>query len=114
MCADMSNSLRKLSHRSQSLVRRLSLVLSIIAASLALRFLFYPAGKALFLPFDGVALLILGVWSLLIAVPLSCVGLLDKETRLGSIVNLLFSVAPLPLYLLIFKLINEAKGFTFW
>lgn len=114
MCPDTENSVYATSQRKRSFVRRLSLALNVIAASLSLRFLFYPAGQALFLPFDGAALLVLGICSLLIATPLCCIGLWNKETRLESIVNLILSLAPLPLYLLIFRLINETKQFTFW
>jgi hypothetical protein len=94
--------------------KRIGLILNGIAILLAGRFLFYPPGANLFLPFDGLALLGIGACGLLIALPLSCVALLTKETKSNGVVGLFLSLTPVPLYVGIFALINRSKGFIFW
>ena len=102
-----------LSSRRRWLARFLSPALNAAAILLALRFLMVPAGTALFLPFDGAALAFVLGCGLLIALPLSIVGLVKNEGRLGHIVGACLSLTPVPAYMLVFWLINETKHFRF-
>jgi len=109
-----NNCRRDGSKTRERFARFVPLILNLVAILLAIRFLMYPSGKALFLPFDGIALLLLGICGALIALPLSIARFLKNEAKLSSLVGMVFSLTPIPVYLFIFWLINQTKQFRFW
>ena len=106
-------SARTVSQRRRWFAKSLPLALNAAAILLALRFLMVPAGTALFLFLDGAALVLFLGCGLLIALPLSIVGLIKNEGRLWSITGMVLSLTSVPVYMLVFWLINQTKHFRF-
>jgi hypothetical protein len=94
--------------------KRIGYVLNAVAALLAVRFLTYPMGAALFLPFDGLALVGLAVCGVVLGLPFSCVDLFTKNRTWDGVVGIVLSLTPVPVYLAIFVFAKEMKHFRLW
>ena len=92
----------------------IGLLLNVVAVLLSLRFVLHAPRTALFLPFDGVALLGLAICGISIIVLVSSMAMREKKIRLSSVLGVILSLTPLPLYVAIFALINHVKDFVFW